>query len=74
MILTATQSTGAIGFRLDAIKHIDRYFLLDFVREIIALESPRGSIVTNWLAQLKHVRKVTGKEDLFVVAEYWTPK
>ncbi|KAF9816657.1 hypothetical protein IEO21_03962 [Rhodonia placenta] len=46
------QSTGAIGFRLDAIKHIDRYFLLDF---------------------LKHVRKVTGKEDLFVVAEYWTP-
>lgn len=40
-----------MGFRLDAIKHIDRYFLLDF---------------------LKHVRKVTEKGDLFVVAEYWS--
>ena len=26
------QTTGGAGFRLDAIKHIDRYFLLDFVR------------------------------------------
>ncbi|PCH42422.1 glycoside hydrolase family 13 protein [Wolfiporia cocos MD-104 SS10] len=43
--------TGAAGFRLDAIKHMDRYFLLDF---------------------LKHVRKATGRSDLFAVAEYWS--
>ena len=27
----STQTTGASGFRLDAIKHIDRKFLIDFV-------------------------------------------
>ena len=26
------QTTGAMGFRLDAIKHMDRRFLLAFVR------------------------------------------
>ncbi|KZT73680.1 glycoside hydrolase family 13 protein [Daedalea quercina L-15889] len=45
------KTTGGAGFRLDAIKHIDRYFLLDF---------------------LKHVRKATGRDDLFAVAEYWS--
>lgn len=28
-----SQTTGAMGFRLDAIKHMDRRFLLEFVRE-----------------------------------------
>ncbi|KAH9917822.1 glycoside hydrolase family 13 protein [Fomitopsis serialis] len=45
------KTTGGAGFRLDAIKHIDRYFLLDF---------------------LKHVRRATGREDVFAVAEYWS--
>lgn len=29
--LNGLQTTGAMGFRLDAIKHMDRRFLLDFV-------------------------------------------
>ncbi|TFY58604.1 hypothetical protein EVJ58_g6311 [Rhodofomes roseus] len=45
------KTTGGAGFRLDAIKHMDRYFLLDF---------------------LKHMRQVTGRGDLFAVAEYWS--
>ncbi|KAI0956156.1 hypothetical protein AcV7_006632 [Taiwanofungus camphoratus] len=28
------ESTGAAGFRLDAIKHMDRYFLLDFLKNV----------------------------------------
>ncbi|KAJ7475864.1 glycoside hydrolase family 13 protein [Mycena latifolia] len=45
------QTTGAIGFRLDAIKHIDRRFLLRFIT---------------------HVRKQSGKPQMFSVSEYWS--
>lgn len=44
-------TTGAAGFRLDAIKHFDRKFLLSWIQ---------------------HVRKRTGNDKMFCVAEYWS--
>ena len=41
--LTATtQTTGAAGFRFDAIKHMDRRFLLSFVRNICSMQLISG--------------------------------
>jgi alpha-amylase len=45
--------TGGSGFRLDAIKHMDRNFLLEFIQR---------------------TRGVQNREEMFVVAEYWTAK
>ena len=33
--ITNLKTTGAVGFRVDAVKHIDRVFLLDWVGSIL---------------------------------------
>ncbi|KAF9267758.1 glycoside hydrolase family 13 protein, partial [Marasmius fiardii PR-910] len=50
------QTTGAIGFRLDAIKHIDWDFLLDFLRSTKQATNPRLFVVSEyWSPDLKRV-------------------
>jgi alpha-amylase len=67
-----SQTTGGSGFRLDAIKHMDREFLLQWVskRKKLCLYA----LVTIRLAQIKQVRGRDGKSRAFMVAEYWSPK
>ena len=61
------QTTGGAGFRLDAVKHMDRQFLADWVRSIsfTLCDSSYPGL------QLRHTRATIGKPDAFAVAEYW---
>jgi alpha-amylase len=66
------QTTGGSGFRLDAIKHMDRDFLLQWVSK---LTKPYfDTLVTIRPAQIKLVRIRDGRSRAFMVAEYWSPK
>jgi alpha-amylase len=62
------QTTGASGFRLDAIKHMDRRFLREFVCPPVSAQV-RLSLTRG---QLTRARRLEGKERLFAVAEYWS--
>ena len=44
ILMTTWQTTGGAGFRFDAIKHMDRRFLLSFVRHVVYLELGEVSI------------------------------
>ncbi|PPQ82627.1 LOW QUALITY PROTEIN: hypothetical protein CVT26_001438 [Gymnopilus dilepis] len=57
------ETTGATGFRLDAIKHIDRKFLLSWVRVHcqVALKPPMNIVTI-----IKETRRNSGKKDMFV--------
>lgn len=56
------KTTGAVGFRLDAIKHIDRKFLLKWVSELITAP---GYLVTP--GQIQETRLASGRKDMFAV-------
>jgi glycosidase len=56
------QTTGAAGFRLDAIKHIDRLFLRDFVGNIYLLSSAYTQCT-----QIRETKRYLGRPDLFTV-------
>lgn len=58
-----------MGFRLDAIKHMDRRFLLAFVSRSTLL-----TFKAHIVSQLKTARQVQGRENMFAVAEYWSGK
>ena len=66
------QTTGGSGFRLDAIKHMDRGFLLQWVSRL--KKRCLYALVTIHLAQIKQVRGRDGRSQAFMVAEYWSPK
>src|ERR1700761_3354032 len=66
------QTTGGSGFRLDAIKHMDREFLLQWVSRLT--KPYRDALVTIRLAQIKQVRGGDGRSRAFMVAEYWSTK
>jgi alpha-amylase len=66
------QTTGGSGFRLDAIKHMDREFLLQWVSRLKKL--CLYVLVTVRFAQIKQVRGRDGRSRAFMVAEYWSPK
>ncbi|CCM01404.1 uncharacterized protein FIBRA_03455 [Fibroporia radiculosa] len=52
------QTTGATGFRLDAIKHMDRYFLLDFLRHVrkSAGREDLFAVAEYWSGNLKQIK------------------
>ncbi|KAI0078840.1 glycoside hydrolase family 13 protein [Panus rudis PR-1116 ss-1] len=52
------ETTGASGFRLDAIKHMDRKFLLDFIRNVRKMEG-RGdlfAVAEYWSANVELIK------------------
>ncbi|KAJ3714259.1 glycoside hydrolase family 13 protein [Lentinula raphanica] len=55
------ETTGAVGFRLDAIKHIDRKFTLRFVRQVrmIATNSRMFSVAEYWSGNINAVLPYT---------------
>jgi alpha-amylase len=67
------QTTGGAGFRLDAIKHMDRKFLLQWVSVYKKLQSHFLSYSWRATMQINQVRMRDGRSRTFMVAEYWTP-
>lgn len=65
------KTTGSAGFRLDAIKHMDRQFVLEFVRSLCLISQHLEVIL---LFQIQRVRETNNRQDLFVVAEFWSSK
>ena len=66
------QATGGAGFRLDAIKHMDRKFLLQWVSVSKKLQSHFLSYSREPM-QIKQVRMRDDRSRAFMVAEYWSP-
>lgn len=66
------KETGAVGFRLDAIKHMDRRFLLEFLRRTRASASQNMFAVSEyWSADLRriepYIRAFNGETSFFDV-------
>ncbi|KZT00780.1 glycoside hydrolase family 13 protein [Laetiporus sulphureus 93-53] len=52
------ETTGAVGFRLDAIKHMDRFFLVDFLK-YVREATGRGdlfSVAEYWSGDVRNIR------------------
>lgn len=69
--LFTPQTTGAIGFRLDAIKHVDYTFLLKFVCIRFA---DHVYILWSDFSKIRNARRSKGNRNLFVVSECWSNK
>ncbi|CAL1716239.1 unnamed protein product [Somion occarium] len=52
------QTTGAMGFRLDAIKHMDRRFLLDFIKHARKVDGRQDlfAVVEYWSANVELIK------------------